>query len=444
LKSLIPFLNKVITSFLAVITNYVVAKHLGIEDFGIYSSVFSLTFILNLFSDWGINLYGPQRLANSLKKEEFIVTANSFKFALSILCTLLFLLISLFQKNYTFFLVSIPLVAFNYLNPEWVAKGMLHPHIASYRQLVFSILNLVLVLLLHYFKASSFFIIIAYVTSTLISYLIFALYYKSYGIFKINLKLPIFRFFKDTKTIFFGFLLNNLIYSLGIILLNNFGSSGKEAGVFSSYYSIFTNVVAPIMIVFSLIAPLVDSTNGSSTKKYFKIFNQLILLFIVIGIVFYTYNNLFYNILFPSSFQFNDELNKISSLNFMLFCVEQLVVAKFILVNEKRRYLIINIIGSSIFIITWFICLISNVNISAKTVMLIMAISQLSMIVYGFIFNKFIIQASSKIYLILLGSLVFYLFKNWLPFGIVITGSICLIIISAFLIYKNLKTLYSN
>ncbi len=444
MKSLIPFLNKVITSLLAVITNYVVAKHLGVEDFGIYSSVLSLTFILNLFSDWGINLYGPQILANSLKKEEFIITANSFKFTLSILCTLLFLLISLFQKNYTFFLLSIPLVAFNYLNPEWVAKGMLHPHIASYRQLVFSILNLVLVLLLHYFKANSFFIIIAYVSSTLISYLIFAFHYKSFGIFKINLKLPIFRFFKDTKTIFFGFLLNNLIYSLGIILLNNFGSSGKEAGVFSSYYSIFTNVVAPIMIVFSLIAPLVDSTNDSSTKKYFKIFNQLILLFIVIGIVFYTYNNLFYNILFPSTFQFNDELNKISSLNFMLFCVEQLVVAKFILVNEKRRYLISNIIGSSIFIITWFICLISNVDISAKTVMLIMAISQLSMIVYGFIFNKFIIQASSKIYLLLLSALLFYVLKNWLPLNVIVAGSISLIICSSFLIYKNLKTLYSN
>ena len=128
----------------------------------------------------------------------------------------------------------------------------------------------------------------------------------------------------------------------------------------------------------------------------------------------------------------------------MLFCVEQLVVAKFILVNEKRRYLISNIIGSSFFIITWFICLISDVDISAKTVMLIMAISQLSMIIYGFIFNKFIIQVSSKIYLLLLSALLFYLLKNWLPLNVIVAGSISLIICSSFLIYKNLKNLYSN
>lgn len=422
MKSILPFVVKILTSLLAVFTNYFVAKHLGIEYFGVYSSILSLTFILNLFSDWGINLYGSQLIATAADKSKLIATGNTFKFFLGIATTVFFVLFSLFQKSHLdFYLVSIPLVFCNFLNPEWVAKGVLEPHIASLRQLLFSTLNFLFVLIAVYFNLPLNFIILIYVFNTIFSYLYFGLRYKKLSFFKINLKLPIRDFFKNTKLYFVGFLLNNLIYSLGLVLLNSF-SNNLQSSIYSSYYNIFTNVAAPITIVFGIIAPIYKKGNIKTISDYYN----CVMLIVILGLIFYTFNSWIYNILYPSNFEYRSDLNIFSTIYFVLFCLEQMFVFKLLLDENKKKYLNSNLIGIITLVFLWCLLLIFNGSIEAKHAMIILIICQLAMIFYSLDIKSFFKNISTSNLILFSITLVCFITKATLPITFLII--ICLIL----------------
>ena len=140
MKSIIPFVVRVISSLLAVVSNYILARHLGIAVFGIYSGMLSVVFIINLITDWGFNSYGSQMLAQQQEssKSMFITKALSFKITLSIVFSFFYLIFCFvkFGGNW-YYLLGTPLILLSFLNPEWICRGVLMPHLASYRQLIF-------------------------------------------------------------------------------------------------------------------------------------------------------------------------------------------------------------------------------------------------------------------------------------------------------------------
>ena len=94
MKSLIPFIIRFSASFLAVFTNYIIAKHLGIGVYGIYASMLSVTFLINTITDWGFNAYGSQMLAQlntTNQKNNFVLQVLHFKLFLSVFFSIFYI-----------------------------------------------------------------------------------------------------------------------------------------------------------------------------------------------------------------------------------------------------------------------------------------------------------------------------------------------------------------
>src|SRR4051812_44877835 len=137
MKSLIPFAARFISAVLAIVSTFYLTRILGVQLFGTYSAMLSATFFFNLFTDWGFNLYGAQMLAgqaNNFERGKFLIQAISLKAILSLVFSGLYLVMSMFFfENTFFFLLGLPIILFSFLNPEWVCRGVMLPHFVGYR-----------------------------------------------------------------------------------------------------------------------------------------------------------------------------------------------------------------------------------------------------------------------------------------------------------------------
>jgi PST family polysaccharide transporter len=349
MKSVVPFASRLVSAVFAVISTFYLTRILGVQAFGTYSAMLSATFFFNLFTDWGFNLYGPQMLAghaNSLERGKFLLGAISLKAILSAVFSGLYIVMAIFFfQNTFFFLLGLPIILFSFLNPEWVCRGVMLPHFVGYRQLIFSVLNVVAFLLIYFSKLPPFLAFTLYTTNTLISFIIIIFLLKKSDVFynrpiKFHASSSL-SLLKRTSLYFYGFLLNNLIYTAGIVVLEIFLNSGA-AGVYSSYYNIFTNLVTPVFITYSLFAPKMGlSPNKALLANYYSIIGYIV----VGGFVFFLNFKFFYELFYPGSFSFDPEITLVVALVFIFYCLEYVFVIHAVFINDARSYLFINVVG---------------------------------------------------------------------------------------------------
>lgn len=349
MKSIIPFVVRIIASFLAVISNYILAKHLGIAVFGIYSGMLSVVFIINLITDWGFNSYGSQMLAqqqDSSAKSMFVTNALSFKFTLSISFSIFYVVFCLirFGDNW-YYLLGTPLILFSFLNPEWICRGILKPQMASYRQLMFAALNILFFAAASFLHLPKLIIFVLYSFNTISSFAIILFFIKKHLPFTLNAKKNIHISRKDmlksTSMYFYGYLVNNVNYTAGIIVLTIF-SIPESVGQYSSYYNIFSTVVSPIVIVYSLFAPKrIELSNAQFFNGYYKTLINVL----AIGVIFYINGAVLYKLFYPKNFIFNYNINALAGGVFVMYCLENMFAVNAIFSNEPKIYFRINVLG---------------------------------------------------------------------------------------------------
>lgn len=449
MKSLIPFIIRFSASFLAVFTNYIIAKHLGISVYGIYASMLSVTFLINIITDWGFNAYGSQMLAQlstTSQKNNFVQQVLHFKLFLSIFFSILYVLFCIvFFKQPLYYLIGTPIILFSFLNPEWVCRGLLLPHMASYRQIIFSGLNIIIFYLLYRFSLPQYLVFIGYTFNMVISFytIVWLLRHKIYfNVFKRKalLSLPSFGLVKNTSVYFYGYLANNVNYVLGILMLTLFSTS-SEVGIYASYYNIFTTLVAPIMITYGLFAPKVHTIKA---KVFYNNYFLVICCILVAGIVFYVNGAFFYNLFYPKSFAFNSKTNTLAACVFVLFCFENLFVVSAILDSKPAIYFRSNAIALVVGI-TFYIFFIITKNLTAQTCLICLVIIQSSMCLASLVIYKNLIAfLNNRIILSFFLGAIILLVVNFLNISIYVTLclSFLLLLFGAFNVFKVLKNLY--
>lgn len=385
MKSLLPFIFRFSSSFFSILTNFIVARHLGLDTFGIYSSMLSLTFLINIITDWGFNAYGSQMLARigeQSLKINFIRQALQIKLFLSGLFSLVYIIIvAIFYKNSFYYYLGTPIILFSFLNPEWVARGLLLPEIASYRQLFFSLSCLGVFAILYFSGANKYFIFFSYSTINIISFS--AIFYfinrkLNFSISDVLVKIKIdLSFIRETRTYFYGYLFNNAIYVCGVLFLS-IVSAPIVAGEYASYYNLFSTLVAPVVITYGLFAPKYHLINS---KFFYKSYYEVLMCILVCGVIFYSNGAFFYKSFYPSSkgFSFNSGINTLACIVFCLYCFENMFVVKFILENNPKKYLFSNLLAFILGIICYIILFFLNkINVlSCFGVLIVMQVSTL-------------------------------------------------------------------
>ena len=380
------------------VSNYILARHLGIAVFGIYSGMLSVVFIINLITDWGFNAYGSQMLAQQQEssKSMFITKALSFKIVLSIFFSVIYLIFCFvkFGSNW-YYLLGTPLILLSFLNPEWICRGILMPHLASYRQLIFSVFNICCFALVYFLRLPKIMVFLLYGFSMISSCWMILMLVKKHLPFRLLDTQGVFdnkEILKNTSMYFYGYLVNNVNYTGGIIVLTIF-SIPETVGAYSSYYTIFSTVVSPIIIVYGLFAPKVSSLPAQQFyTKYFKtVINVL-----AVGTILYINGGILYGLFYPKTFLFNHVTNILVSAVFVMYCLENMFTVNAILVNEPKIYFRINLLGLVVNALC-FCYLIASHNLSAQSAFISLLVSQVLMFVVSsysyshllkYLFNK--------------------------------------------------------
>lgn len=294
--------SQVITNICAFLWTILIARYLGVTDYGILSFVISFTVLIGMGTDIGVTTYTTRELAqNKSKTKKFINNLILFKILLSIvLC--IFTVLIVYLLGYNNLVVELTLIMFieasfvtmfNFVNGIFQAYESLKT--PSIGVILYSLSLLLLIFLITILNLGIIAIAIAYALGYLLG-LIYVSYklIKEFGFPKFEIDLS---FWKEVaiKSLPFGLTIffYTIYFSIDVVMiswLSNdyatglYNSAYKVISVFTAFYVIYQQVIFPLMSRL-----YTEDTNllKISFEQSFK-YSLLILLPIIIGVYFYS------------------------------------------------------------------------------------------------------------------------------------------------------------
>ena len=294
--------SQVITNICAFLWTILIARYLGVSDYGTLSFVISFTVLIGMGTDIGITTFTTRELAQDHSKtKKFINNLIIYKILLSIvLC--IFTVLIVYLLGYSNLVVELTLIMFieasfvtmfNFINGVFQAHETLKT--PSIGIIIYSLSLLTLIFIITILDLGIIAVAIAYA----IGYLLGIIYVsnkliKEFGLPKFEMDLS---FWKEATirslpfglTVFFY----TIYFSIDVVMISwlagdyatgLYNSAYKVISVFTAFYVIYQYVIFPLMSKL-----YTEDTNmlKISFEQSFK-YSLLILLPIIVGVYFYS------------------------------------------------------------------------------------------------------------------------------------------------------------
>ena len=292
--------SQVITNICAFLWTLLIARYLGVSEFGTLSFVISFTVLIGMGTDIGMTTYTTRELSQDHSKtKKFINNLIIYKILLSIvLCA--FTVLIVYLLGYSNLVVELTLIMFieasfvtmfNFVNGVFQAYETLKT--PSIGVILYSLSLLILIFIITILDWGIIAVAIAYTLAYL-----FGLLYVSYKLIK-EFGLPKFEidlsFWREAtiKSLPFGLSLFFLYFTIDVVMITwlagdyatgLYNSAYKVISVFTAFYVIYQYVIFPLMSKL-----YTEDTNmlKISFEQSFK-YSLLILLPIIVGVYFYS------------------------------------------------------------------------------------------------------------------------------------------------------------
>ncbi|OQD59245.1 Wzx-like protein [Methanobrevibacter arboriphilus JCM 13429 = DSM 1125] len=258
-------ISQVITSIFGFVWIVLLARYLGVSDFGIMNFAISFTGIMSIFIDLGINTYVTRDLSRSPElSQKYIGNAIPLKIFLSILSFIATLVILLIM-DYNLLTIEVVLlfaIQTIFLNMGWLFNGVFQAFSKMKYQAIGIIINSSLILsgtlLLTYFNLGLIAVALSYMVGSIITLIYLYNNIKNRIVVpKIQIDLDFWK--KSIKqAIPFGitgifttiyFMIDTVMISFmaGSTAVGIYSSAYKIITVFTTIYTVYTYVVFPLM-----------------------------------------------------------------------------------------------------------------------------------------------------------------------------------------------------
>lgn len=338
---------------------------LGVETFGNYSVIFSISQYLILFTDFGFNLTASKKIAvcnNDLIKISKIFWETIFckliLFTISIVIVVTVVLFNHKNNMYSALVFCIIQILGTVMLPVWFFQGIERMSFVT----VSSILSKIIILpLMFIFVKNSEDIDIAVVIQSLsffASGLIAILFILNKGLIRhvrVNV-VDVISTFKDSYQIFIAGLAISL-YTLSTPIIIRFFSSDYEVGVFSAGDKIRNALIGCFLILGHAFYPRVNSLFATSKIKAFsfvrKIFYIQGTVTLLVSIIMYLCSEMVVNLVLGHKYVESAAVLKIVSPLFFLVTMS-VVFANYLLLplGYKKEYTLLPIFTSILHVIT--------------------------------------------------------------------------------------------
>lgn len=293
--------SQIITNICAFLWTILIARYLGVTNYGILSFVISFTVIIGMGTDMGITSFTTREIAKDKSKtNKYINNLILFKIVLTVFITLFtIILVYLLGYNHLIIVLSTIMIIeasvvtmFNFVSGIFQAHEKLKP--SAIGLIIYSFFLLFLVTLISLFDLGIVAIALAYTISYSLGLLyVFNRLVKEFGFHKFEFDLD---FLKETTikslpfalTVFF----NIIYFSLDVVMIS-WLSDGYATGLYNSAYRIISVFITFYTIYQFVIYPLMSKLYSEDTNMLKVSFEQsfkyslLMLLPIVIGVYLY-------------------------------------------------------------------------------------------------------------------------------------------------------------
>ena len=294
--------SQIITNICAFLWTILIARYLGVTDYGTLSFVISFTVLIGMGTDIGITTFTTRELAqNRSKTKKHINNLILFKIILSIILCIFTVLI-VYLLGYNDLVVELTLIMFieasfvtmfNFVNGIFQAHEDLKP--SAIGVILYSLSLITLIFIVSFLDLG----IVAVAISYSLAYLLGLSYVsckliKTFGYPKFEMDIP---FCREVaiKSLPFGLTIffYTIYFSIDVVMISwlagdyatgLYNSAYKIISVFTAFYVIYQYVIFPLMSKL-----YTEDTNmlKISFEQSFK-YSLLILLPIIIGVYFYS------------------------------------------------------------------------------------------------------------------------------------------------------------
>ena len=295
-------LSQIITNICAFVWTIIIARYLGVLDYGTLSFVISFTVLIGIGNDMGMTPFTTRELSKDRNETlKYINNIIPFKLILSTFL-LIFTVLGVYLLHYnkliillTFimYIETIIISMFNFISGIFQAHEELKP--AAISIIIYSISLVILTIIISELDLGLIAIALSYTFSYLLC-LIFCSYHliKQFKLPKLEFDLP---FWKNVskKSLPFGLTIffYTIYFQIDVVMLSwlsgdyatgLYNSAYKVISVFTAFYVIYQYVIFPLMSKL-----YTEDTNllKISFEQSFK-YSLLILLPIIIGVYFYS------------------------------------------------------------------------------------------------------------------------------------------------------------
>jgi len=327
------FISQLITSIFGFIWIVLLARYLGVSDFGIVNFAIALTTILTIFIDLGITIYTTRDLSRYPDlASKYIGNGIPLKVFLSLI-TLIVTLIIISLMNYDLFTIEIILlfiIHFSFLSMGDFLKGVFQAFGKQKYQSIGIIINNTLVLIgtliLIYFNLSLIFVALSYISGSLISAIYLFIKIRKKIIFpKIEFD---FKFWKSSikRSIPFGItiIFTTLFYLMDSVMLS-FMSGNTAVGIYSSAYKIiyvFTTLYTVYtFVVFPLMSKFYKDSENLLRISYEKSVKYLIMMMLPIAVGMTFYSEYIITLIFGNEFFLSGNVLRILAWNVLFVMI---------------------------------------------------------------------------------------------------------------------------
>jgi O-antigen/teichoic acid export membrane protein len=292
----------VITNICAFLWTILIARYLGVSDYGTLSFVISFTVLIGMCTDIGITTFTTRELSqNRSKTKKYIDNLILYKILLSVvLC--IFTVLIVYLLGYSNLVVELTLIMFieasfvtmfNFVNGVFQAHESLK--IPSLGIIIYSLSLLLLIFIITILDLGIIAVAIAYALGYLFGLLYVSIkLIKEFGLPKFEIDLP---FWKEVsvKSLPFGLTIffYTIYFSIDVVMISwlagdyatgLYNSAYKVISVFTAFYVIYQYVIFPLM---SKLYTKDTNMLKISFEQSFK-YSLLILLPIIVGVYFYS------------------------------------------------------------------------------------------------------------------------------------------------------------
>lgn len=315
-RSFLLYIAKAISLFGGLCVQILIARIAGLEGYGSWSLFMNLVFIFTVFSDWGTSLNGA-RMMQLENGSSWVFNAQYWRKKLSLIFTFVyfFVIFLLYNKQVSDLFWGFPMILFYGHLLDWYDRGRLHPHRAAIRQIIQSVLQLTVVVLVFFFKGSLALGIGLYAATAGLTY-----YFSAK---KIQLKISAKTidgavWFKRQMPVVIGWVAYHLTYNIPLLLLS-FWSGPSIAGSFASHFILYTSLSTFSVITMDIFMAKTD------LKSYFR-WQLLVTFFSAIGIL---ASKWYYHLLFSGEeFKWNFSLTILMTILCVVHAIRLMIINK--------------------------------------------------------------------------------------------------------------------